>query len=412
MLRCGLVGKTLTHSYSPALHRLLADYSYNCFELAPEELGRFLQEEHFHGLNVTIPYKTAVIPYCAALSASAREIGSVNTILRRPDGSLFGDNTDAAGFSALLESSGLSFAGKKVLVLGSGGASLTVCHVLRHFGAGEVVVISRNGPDHYGNLERHQDAHIIVNSTPVGMYPHNGTAPLNLRQFPQCEGVFDLIYNPAHTALMLQAEALGIPAFGGLPMLVYQAKAAAELFTGQAIEDAKAKNALHTLQAEMQTIVLIGMPGCGKTTVGQPLALSLGREFVDADHCLEVRAGKPIPEIFAEEGEAGFRARETAVLQELGARSGLVLATGGGCVTREENYPLLHQNAVIVFLTRPLDQLAREGRPLSEGSDLTAMYENRLSAYQRFADVTLQNDAPPETVAAQIREAVYETTHS
>lgn len=408
MRRCGLLGEHLGHSYSPFLHQHFGDYSYDLFEVPPEKLADFLKQGDFHGLNVTIPYKTAVLPFCAELSDRARALGSVNTLLRRADGTLFGENTDVLGFEELLRQSGLDLAGKKVLVLGSGGASLSVCPVLREQGAGEVVVISRGGENHYGNLERHRDAVLLVNTTPVGMYPNNGAAPLSLVSCPHCEGVLDLIYNPARTALMREAEDLGIPAFGGLFMLVYQAKAAAELFSGHRIEESAARAALYALRARMENIILIGMPGCGKSTVGEALARQLGRDFVDADCALEQAAGLPIPAIFEREGEAGFRTRESAVLRELGARSGLVLATGGGCVTRTENYAPLHQNGTIVHLERALTALDREGRPLSQGADLTALYAARLPLYHRFADLMIQNDAPPETVAARIWEAVYE----
>lgn len=406
----GLLGETLSHSYSPRIHRLLADYDYRLFEIRKHALEDFLLSRAFDGLNVTIPYKTAVLPYCAELSETARSIGSVNTLLRRPDGTLFGDNTDAYGFSQMLLESGVSVTGKKVLVLGSGGASLTVCHVLRQEGASSVIVISRQGENHYGNLEQHRDASLLVNTTPLGMYPNNGVSPLDLRKLPVCVAVFDLIYNPARTALMLQAESLGIPSFGGLSMLVYQAKAAAERFTGKPVSDPR--KALTTLRAELQNVILIGMPGCGKSTVGRALAKQLGRTFVDADAYLEEKAGYPIPEIFAREGEEGFRAQESAVLVELGRQSGLILASGGGCVTREENYPSLHQNGTIVFLSRELSQLEREGRPLSQGADLKAMYAARLPLYRRFADLSIPNDAVPEQVAKNVWEAVYEATCS
>lgn len=406
----GLLGETLSHSYSPRIHRLLGDYEYRLFEIPKHGLEDFLQRAPFDGLNVTIPYKTAVLPYCAALSETARSIGSVNTLLRRPDGTLFGDNTDAYGFSSLLAEGGISVQGKKVLVLGSGGASLTACHVLRQKGAASVVVISRQGENHYGNLDRHRDASILVNTTPLGMYPNNGKSPVDLCDFPACEVVVDLIYNPARTALMLQAESLGIPSFGGLSMLLYQAKGAAELFTGKPVADPK--KALRSLQTELQNLILIGMPGCGKSTLGRILSQQLGRPFVDADVYLEERVGCSISELFAQEGEEGFRTREMEVLSELGRQSGLILATGGGCVTREENYPSLHQNGTIVFLERALTELDRSGRPLSQEADLEAMYAKRAPHYRRFADVCVANDAAPEQVANHLWEAVYETTHS
>lgn len=408
MLRCGLLGRKLGHSYSPAIHRALADYRYELIEVEPEELGAFLKKGEFHGLNVTIPYKTAVIPFCAELSPRAQEIGSVNTLLRRSDGSLFGDNTDAIGFAQMLEDCKLDVKGKKALVLGSGGASLTVCHVLKERSAGEVIIISRHGKNHYENLSLHQDAQVIINTTPVGMYPDTGTAPIDLCQFPHCEGVMDLIYNPARTKLLLDAETLGIAHCGGLSMLVHQAKAAAERFTGTKIEASRANAVLRSLRCQMENIVLVGMPGCGKSTVGRLLAQTLNRSFVDADLVLEEEAGFSIPEIFEKEGEAGFRNRETAVLKRLGKESGLVLATGGGCVTREENYFALHQNGIIIFLERNTALLEREGRPLSQEVDLDEMAKARLPLYRRFADLSVINDAEAEQVAARIWEAVHE----
>lgn len=215
MLRCGLLGEKLKHSYSPMIHAQLADYAYRLYERAPEELDLFLRSAEWDGLNVTIPYKKTVVPYCDVLSPQARQLGSVNTLVHLPDGRLYGDNTDYFGFSCLVDSSGIRVAGRRAVVLGSGGASVTVCAVLHAMGAQSVAVISRRGEDNYQNLDRHADAQIIVNTTPLGMYPDNGKAAVDLRRFPKCEGVFDLIYNPAHTALLMQAEELGIPCRSG-----------------------------------------------------------------------------------------------------------------------------------------------------------------------------------------------------
>ena len=344
-LRCGLLGRKLGHSYSPAIHERLADYSYRLFEVEPEDLGSFLQEGAFDGLNVTIPYKKDVIPYCAELSDTARAIGAVNTLIRRADGTLWGDNTDAYGFSMLVQSSGADVAGKKALVFGSGGASATAQYVLRQLGAREVVVISRHGEDNYENLDRHADAQLIANTTPLGMYPNTGAAAVNLRTFPRCEGVFDIVYNPARTALLLQAEQLGIPCAGGLSMLVAQAKRSAELFTGTEIADGRVAEIERAVRARLENIVIIGMPGCGKSSVARRLGERLGREGVECDAYIEQQAGKSIPEIFAEGGEEGFRAIETDVLRELGAKPDpLLISCGGGIVKRPENLWALHQN--------------------------------------------------------------------
>ena len=405
MLRCGLLGRKLIHSYSPAIHGILAGYSYRLFEVEPENLASFLEGEDFHGLNVTIPYKKDVIPFCRELSPLARAIGSVNAILRRPDGTLYGDNTDARGFLAMLKRSAIPVEGKKVLVLGSGGSSLSVRHVLSECDAGQIIVVSRGGENHYGNLERHADAQVIVNTTPVGMYPDTDRAPVSLSAFPHLEGVLDLVYNPARTRLLMDAQARDLPHMGGLTMLVGQARAACELFTGQAVDAEKEQLAARMLRQKMENLVLIGMPGCGKTTVGKALAEQLGRPFIDADLALEEAAGISIPEIFSREGEAGFRQREAQTLKQLGSQSGLVIATGGGCVTREENYFHLRQNGIIIFLERSTALLAREGRPLSQG-DLEAMYRQRLPLYRRFACLTAHNDAPAETVVKNILSAV------
>lgn len=402
-MRCGLLGEHLTHSYSPQIHALLGDYSYELFEVAPEKLGEFLQAGEFDGLNVTIPYKRAVIPYCAELSAAAREMGSVNTLLRRPDGTLYGDNTDLDGFRWLLARGGGIRPGEKALVLGTGGASQTVQAVLRAAGA-EVAVLSRRGESNYATLPRHADARLVVNATPVGMYPNNGARLIDLAQLPQCRCVLDLIYNPARTRLLLDAAARGIRCENGLSMLVAQAKRAAELFTGRDIPDAACTDILCRMEAQMHNLILVGMPGSGKTTVGSLLAVSLGRPFYDADGEIEKKLGCSIPAFFAQRGEAAFRAVETEVLAELGKRSGCVIATGGGCVTRGENYDLLHQNGEIIWLRRSLTELPVEGRPVSQSRSLPELYREREPAYRRFADFCVENEAAPEAAVEIIKE--------
>lgn len=402
-MRCGLLGEHLTHSYSPQIHALLGDYSYELFEVAPEKLGEFLQAGEFDGLNVTIPYKRAVIPYCAELSAAAREMGSVNTLLRRPDGTLYGDNTDLDGFRWLLARGGGIRPGEKALVLGTGGASQTVQAVLRAAGA-EVAVLSRRGESNYATLPRHADARLVVNATPVGMYPNNGARLIDLAQLPQCRCVLDLIYNPARTRLLLDAAARGIRCENGLSMLVAQAKRAAELFTGRDIPDAACTDILRRMEVQMHNLILVGMPGSGKTTVGSLLAASLGRPFYDADGEIEKRLGCSIPAFFAQRGEAAFRAVETEVLAELGKRSGCVIATGGGCVTRGENYASLHQNGEIVWLRRSLAELPVEGRPVSQSRSLPELYREREPAYRRFADFCVENEATPEAAVEKIKE--------
>ena len=404
-MKCGLLGRTLGHSYSPAIHAELGDYAYALYEKEPEELEDFLLHGGFTGLNVTIPYKKAVVPFCAELSDKARALGSVNTLLCRADGTLYGDNTDYDGFSSMVRLSGVDAKGKKALVLGSGGASVTACAVLRSLEA-EVVVISRSGADHYGNLHRHADAAIIANTTPVGMYPHNGAAPVDLTAFPACQVVFDIVYNPERTALMLQAESLGIPAYGGLHMLVAQAKRASEIWQNTAIPDSETQRIEALLRRDTRNIALIGMPGCGKSTVAAALGQALGREVFDSDARIVELAGMPIPEIFATQGEAAFRAYETQAIAQLSQRSGIILATGGGCVTREENYPLLHQNSTIFWLKRDISQLPTDGRPLSQAGKLQAMYDLRRPLYERFADHVIDNNGTVEDTLAAIKEVI------
>ena len=405
-MKCGLLGEKLGHSYSPQIHAELADYDYRLYEKAPDEVEDFVRHGDWHGLNVTIPYKKTVIPFCDELSETAATIGSVNTLKRRKDGTIFGDNTDAFGFETLLtQTIPDSIKGQKALVLGTGGASVTVRAVLRNHGA-EVVTISRSGENNYENLDRHADARLLVNTTPVGMYPKNGVSPVDLALFPKLSCVLDVVYNPARTALLLQAERLSIPHAGGLTMLVAQAKRSSEVFLGNTLPDGEIARITKKLSGSMQNIVLVGMPGCGKSTVGALLAKRLGRPLLEADAELVKTAGMSIPAIFENESEPGFRRRETATLSELGKKSGAVISTGGGCVTRPENYPLLHQNGTIIWLRRDLNKLAREGRPLSLGADLSAMYAVREPLYASFADFTVDNTGTPEETVDAILEVL------
>lgn len=406
MLKCGLLGEKLGHSYSPQIHSMLADYEYKLFEKSPEELEDFLKSGEFDGLNVTIPYKKSVMPYCAELSPTAAQIGSVNTIVRRSDGSLYGDNTDAFGFENLIVHNGIEVKGKKALVLGTGGASVTAQAVLKNLGASEVVVISRRGEDNYENIAKHADAEIIANTTPVGMYPNNGKAAVDLAQFPKLSGVLDVVYNPARTALLLQAEKLCIPCAGGLYMLVSQAKRSCELFTGKSIPDSEIDRIERILSHQMQNIVIIGMPGSGKTAVSTMLAERLGRKIFDTDTIVSEKAGMTIPEIFAAQGEAGFRKLETEATAEVGKLSGNIISTGGGVVTVADNYELLHQNGVIVWIERDTNKLARDGRPISLSSDLNELYAARLPLYERFADIKADNNGDINDTVNAIMEMI------
>ncbi len=402
-MKCGLLGEKLGHSYSPQIHGYLGSYSYTLFEKKPEELQDFLRHGDFTGLNVTIPYKKAVLEFCDQLSSRAIALGAVNTIVRNQDGSLTGHNTDYFGFSYMVRRTGLTVQGKKTLVLGSGGASATAVAVLQELGA-QVVVISRTGNDNYDNITKHADASLIVNATPVGMYPNVEESPVDIGSFTQLEGVVDMIYNPARTQLLMDAQARGIVAENGLWMLVAQAKESAEWFTGKQISDDVIPHIYQKMQSRMENTVLIGMPGCGKSTIGKLLAQALNKTFVDADAQIEQTAGKPIPQIFAESGEAGFRRIETQVLCSLGKQSALVIATGGGCVTREENYPHLHRNGKIIWIQRPTEQLPTDGRPLSQAGSLQEMYLIRKPMYERFADMTVKNCGSAEDAVANILE--------
>ena len=400
-MNCGLLGRKLGHSYSPQIHAMLGDYTYTLFEKEPEEVEDFLRSGPFTGLNVTIPYKKTVLPFCDVLSPRARALGAVNTIVRREDGSLVGHNTDYFGFASLVRKAGLDPAGKKALVLGSGGASNTAVAVLKAMGA-QVVVISRSGENHYGNLDRHADASLLVNATPVGMYPHPGVSPVDLGRFPRLEGVLDMIYNPCRTRLLMDAAQRGLTCANGLWMLVAQAKESAEWFTGQPISDDRIAPIHAALRREMENMILIGMPGSGKTTVARLLAAATGRPVVDADEEIEKAAGMSIPAYFAAYGEDAFRKLETSVLAKHAMRSGLILATGGGCVTRPENDDLLHQNGTVFCLNRRPEALPTDGRPLSQKTDPVRLYEIRKPMYRRAADVFIDNNGTPEDSVRQI----------
>lgn len=402
----GLIGAKLGHSHSPRIHRALGGYDYQLRELAEEDLPGFLEEGDFKGINVTIPYKKAVIPYCAVLGEGARRIGCVNTIVRRPDGTLWGENTDYYGFCHTAKRAGVDFAGRHVLILGSGGTSLTAFRAAEDLGAASVERVSRSGALNYENVYERAETEIVVNTTPVGMFPRNGERAVDLGRFPRLRGVVDVVYNPLRTAFLLQAEALGIPAAGGLPMLVAQARRACELFTGESVSEEKMEAVLREVAGSVSNVVLIGMPGSGKSSVGAAVARRLGRDFVDADEEIAARAGKSIPEIFAREGEERFRALETEVLSDLGKRSGIVLATGGGAVLFERNLPHLRQNGRIYRITRDVSRLATRGRPLSTSPErLREMEMEREPFYRRAADVTVSNDgSTAETVAAILRD--------
>ena len=400
--KCGLLGEHLGHSFSPQIHRELADYSYELFEMPEAEVADFLRSDRFDATNVTIPYKKTVMPYLAEITDEARRIGSVNTITRLRDGGLKGDNTDYFGFSYMIEKSRIKIEGKKVLILGSGGASETARTVCGDMGARDVIIISRNGKNNYTNLNKHRDAEVIVNTTPVGMYPRNGQAPLDISEFSCLEGVLEMIYNPAKTKLLLDAERLGIPHVNGLCMLVAQAKKACEIFLDIKIPDSEIDRITSAIAAETGNLILIGMPGCGKTSLGELLAEKLGREVIDTDAMIVEKAGMSIPEIFAKFGESYFRALEHACVCEAGAQSGKIISTGGGVIKREENYAPLHQNGKIFYVNRKIEDLPTDGRPLSQSTPLSELYRERLPLYRRFCDKEVNNNRPIEQTACEI----------
>ena len=422
----GLLGRTLGHSWSAPIHKSLGCESYRLIELEPERLEDFLRREDVGGLNVTIPYKRDVMQFCDVIDPAAEAIGSVNTLVRR-DGRLYGYNTDIDGFLYMLRRAKISLVGKKVVILGSGGASLTAQAAARQEGAREIVVVSRTGPDNYENLpQRHAGAEVLVNTTPVGMWPHVEGQPVDLRQLPNISAVVDVIYNPGRTNLLLQAEELDraeadmlepqgsgmrrVRYTGGLSMLVSQAKRAEELFFDKTIPDSETENIVTRLWQDRTNLVLVGMPGCGKTTVGRALAQLSGKPFVDLDEEIVRRAGRPIPYIFQAEGEEAFRGLEARVLAEVCAQSGQVVATGGGAVLRAENRAAMRRTGRVYFLRRALEELPTDGRPLSQKGGLKEMYRVRKPLYSAAADVAAANSAAPEETAELIWRDFHENS--
>ena len=415
-MRAGLLGEHLSHSFSPQIHAALAGgrYTYELFERDPADVEAFIKGGEWDALNVTIPYKQTVMPYLDVISDEALRIGAVNTITRLPDGRLRGDNTDYFGLSYALSAFGMDLTSQKALVLGNGGAAATAVAVLRDLGA-QVVLLARNGksvggviPEPYeGVYDRHSDAAVVVNCTPVGMYPRLvGQAPIDLNRLPHAEAVLDMVYNPARTALLQDARDLNIPAVNGLPMLVAQAKAACERFLDESLPDTTIPPIEASIVRQTQNIVLIGMPGCGKSTLGTALAHRLGRPFLDTDAMIVQSAGRPIPEIFADEGEAYFRNVETEAVKSAGMESGAVISTGGGVVTQERNYRPLSQNGVIVFIERELSALPVKGRPLSQANPVEELYAKRLPLYRAFADVTVENTGSVDEAVDRILRAL------
>lgn len=401
-MRYGLIGYPLGHSFSPLLHRRLADIDYELFPLPEEQFEAFMAARDFSAVNVTIPYKQRVLPYCDCLTPAAQRCGSVNLLKKERDGTLTGDNTDLAGLTFLLRQNGWELTGKTVVILGSGGTGHTAKAAAAELGAAEIAVVSRSGELNYQNLSDRFGCRsfFLINTTPVGMSPGCNATPLDLREFPQCLGVADVVYNPLRTRLCQQAAALGIPACGGLLMLAAQAAAAEYAFGAAVPKPETVLRVCGELRREQENLVLIGMPGSGKTTVGQRAARLMDREFIDCDERYLAEYGILPEEELLQNGEPYFRQRETALLQKLSLQNGCVIAAGGGAVLRAENVSLLRQNGRLCLLQRPTALLAREGRPLSR--DLPELYRQRLPLYLAAADFTVMNDGLPQDTAARL----------
>ena len=409
MIEYGLVGERLGHSFSPEIHKLIAGYRYDLIELRPEELKDFFVRKEFCAVNVTIPYKEAVIPLLDAIDDAAKEIGAVNAVVNK-DGALYGYNTDCYGMMSAMLREEILPVGKKVLICGTGGTSKTAAYVARELGAKEVIRLSRSGKNGSATYEEayetHVDAGIIINTTPCGMFPDNASSAIDIAEFPYLSGVFDAVYNPLRTPLVLEAKRRGIHAAGGLYMLVSQAVRASELFVGRVCSKGLAERVYGDIIKQKENVVLIGMPSSGKTTVGHIVADMLGRELVDTDEEINKCQGKSPAKIISEYGEERFRQIEADVIKDLSKDQGKVIATGGGAVLRAENVNMLRQNGRIYFLDRPLGMLeATDDRPLSsDRGQLKKLYEERIGIYSSVCDAKIDSSATPEACAVAITE--------
>lgn len=415
-MRVGLIGDPLGHSFSPRLHAAFGTADYELHPIPAEALPAFFRERAFEGVNVTIPHKIAVIPLLDELHPSAEECGAVNTVVNR-GGKLTGYNTDLFGMSFALAHAGISLSGRHVVILGSGGTSHTARALAKREGAASVTVVSRNGEVNYSNIAEFTETEIVINTTPVGMFPHADASPVDLTVFPRLRGVFDAVFNPLRTRLIEQAENLGVPVASGLLMLTAQAKAAGILFRGGDYSEpspasevgAEILNVWREVTAELTNIVLIGMPSSGKTTVGTLLAERLRRPLIDTDAETERRTGKTVPELFAEGGEENFRKEERLTVSECARGTGVIIATGGGAPMFPENRAALAGNGFVVLILRDTEKLDTTGRPLSRDLDtLKAMYNVRMPVYKAFADAEAVNNDTPSACAEFILEKFYE----
>ncbi|MBR2683274.1 MAG: shikimate kinase [Atopobiaceae bacterium] len=413
----GLVGRTLGHSWSPQIHASLGSTPYELIELEPDEVKPFIREGSWRGLNVTIPYKRVAAEAADERSPRVEALGVANTVVRREDGSVYADNTDVLGFSTMLDDFAReylgsdargAFEGKKALVLGTGGAAQAVSYALRGHAGADVAFVSRSGSSTYERIEElHGDAALIVNTTPVGMYPNCPASPLKdgvIERLTNLEGVLDVVYNPARTGICQQAERAHLPFASGLPMLVWQALHASALFQGHELNPSLASTIVSDIRHQTENVIFIGMPGVGKTTCGRALARMTRRPFIDLDDAFSVDAGISPAAFITTYGENAFRERETAILKSYAARSGLVIACGGGVVTREENYPALHQNGTIVFIDRPLSELSIKGRPLSQTRGVEQLAAERMDLYHTWADYAVACTGTPSGDADMVRQ--------
>ncbi len=411
-MKYGCIGEKLGHSFSKEIHNLIADYEYELKEIEKDKLSDFMTEADFNAINVTIPYKEAVIPHLDSIDEHAKKIGAVNTVVKK-DGKLCGYNTDFLGMVALIDELGLDISGRKCAILGSGGTAKTAKAVLSYLGAREILTVSRKADDgriDYNELySKHTDTEIIVNTTPVGMYPKNESCPIELDKFGSLHGVIDAVYNPIKTNLILTAQRMGVKALGGLYMLIMQAIYASEFFTDSKIDQGIARKVYKKLISDKTNIVLTGMPSCGKSTVGKVLAKEIGKEFVDTDALIEQHTGKAIPEIFRDSGEATFRKIESEVILEVSKRCGIVIATGGGAILDENNVNALRQNGRIYFIDRDLELLfPTDSRPLSSDREaLTSLYNARHGLYEKCADVTVPSNGSIDDATHKIKEDFY-----
>ena len=404
----GLCGEKLSHSYSEIIHKMLGNDEYRLLPMTKEEFYDFFARHPFCAVNVTIPYKTDAYRLCNVLSDEARSIGSVNTVVNK-NGTLYGDNTDIFGFIYMLNSAGIDVRNKKVLILGTGGTSLTANAACRMLGAKELITVSRKGNVNYENVyTNHSDVQIIINTTPVGMYPSNGASPIDISRFCNLCGVADVIYNPSKTRLLIDAQKRGIKTAGGLCMLVAQAVEADRIFFDKKDVDVDktVKRILEKIASGVHNIILVGMPGCGKTTVGRILSQKLCREFIDADEYLTQKEGRTPEDIITNDGEAAFRELETKTLEEITKLSGKVISCGGGAVISEYNRELINQNSICIYIMRDTDKLATAGRPLSKGGTerLKELFEKRDPLYNMCADFCVNLCEDGEECAKKIIE--------